>query len=60
MFYFILHRLFASPELVTLIRLLACFFAVLCFGIWLTIFFSPRERAWRKWRRRIRRKYGEV
>jgi hypothetical protein len=34
--------------------------ACLCAAILLTIYFSPRERAWRKWRRGLRRKYGSA
>ena len=31
--------------------------ACLCVGIVLTVYFSPRERAWRKWRRQLAKKY---
>ena len=36
--------------------LLACLLA----GVLLTTYFSPRERAWRKWRRRVRKKYSSA
>lgn len=39
-----------------LTAVLACLLA----GVILTAYFSPRERAWRKWRRRIRKKYGSA
>ncbi len=35
---------------------LACLLA----GVLVTAYFSPRERAWRKWRRRMRKKYGSA
>lgn len=55
-----LRGIFFSGSVGVAVHLLTALLACLLAGIFMTVYFSPRERAWRKWRRRIRKKYGSV
>lgn len=55
-----LKGFFSSGSVGVAVHLLTALLACLLAGIFATLYFSPRERAWRKWRRRIQKKYGSV
>ncbi|MBA4149491.1 MAG: hypothetical protein H0X66_15365 [Verrucomicrobia bacterium] len=55
-----LKGMFSTGSAAVFVHLITALLACLLAGIFVTLFFSPRERAWRKWRRRIRKKFGSV
>jgi len=55
-----LKGMFSTGPVEIAVHLLTALLACLLAGIFITVYFSPRERAWRKWRRRMRKKYGSV